>query len=165
MKRKLMTAGAGLVALALLFAPAIVAQESTSTMTGMDGMATGKVTAIDTTANTVTVDTSGGSVTYRTDSGSRYYARDGRSVELATLRVGDPVTVHFSGSTGNQVVSRIDVTAEEDYRRAATADSETPTVAENRLPATASSLPLVGLVGLLLIGGALAIRVGIRFLS
>jgi len=117
---------------------------------GMDGTVTGKVVAVDGPAGTMTIETPTSTVTYRTDSGSRFM-HEGKTVMLTSMKAGDRVTVYFKGAGDNPVVTRAEVLSRE---------SET---AQN-LPATGSSLPLVGLLGVVLIVAAGAIRVGLRSL-
>jgi len=154
------TATALLVALALLVRSAALAQEpATATPTDkpaataeMQGSATGKVVSMDDETGTLTIQTSTGTATYRTDANSRFTS-DGRSVELASIHVGDRVTLHFEGNPESPVVTHVEVFS---------AGAQTQT-AENSLPGTASPLPLVGLVGILLVGAGIALRVALRW--
>jgi hypothetical protein len=158
------------------------------------GSATGRVVSVDTTANTVTIETSTGNVVYRTDTSTRFL-RDGRTVDFANLRSGDRVMVRFDGSGDSMMATRIEVQpslqagagstygspAGSSYNAPPTGtyggtpsgSPESTTVAQNRnsmndadrLPATASRLPMVGLAGLLLLAAAVVIRLGLRTIA
>lgn len=132
-----------IMALALVMASAAWAQSSSAT-------ASGKVVSIDAQAGTMTVDTPTGMVTFRTDSQTMLRSQ-GDSIRLSEVRVGDRVTITYTGDADNRLASHIDLKPA----------SEMTASAEN-LPRTASTLPLVGLAGILLVGAALLVKVATR---
>lgn len=91
-----------------------------------------------------------------TDAGRRMtFALDPATAPGRTFTPGERVSVQYhsqSGGTVNQIASITVPPAEVTRRDPTTRDS-------SRLPATASALPWIGLLGLLAAGGAVAVRV------
>jgi hypothetical protein len=70
-----------------------------------------------------------------------------------SFKVGEKVTVHYQTATSGTVHQAVRVAS---AQTAVTPDNDEDT---RRLPATAGTLPLIALLGLFAIGGAVALRV------
>jgi hypothetical protein len=81
------------------------------------------------------------------------FALDPETSEVASFTVGERVSVRYRTSSSGTVHQVASIAVEPP----AEVDEETSL---DRLPATASSLPLIGLLGLLSLGGAAALRLG-----
>lgn len=81
------------------------------------------------------------------DAGERMtFALDPETSEVASFTAGERVTVRYRTSSSGTVYQAASIAVE-------------PPAEVESLPATASSLPLIGLLGLLALGGAAALRV------
>jgi len=108
---------------------------------------TGRVSSVDLSGNRATIDTPSGSRTFELGTDTRILARDG-STELSSIRTGDQVRVQLASDA--RTANRIEFVTD-----SATDGTRT---ADRQLPRTASALPLLGLIGLGMIGAALALR-------
>jgi len=87
------------------------------------------------------------------DAGERMtFALDPETSEVASFTAGERVTVRYRTSSSGTVHQAASIAVEPP----AEVDEETTL---DSLPATASSLPLIGLLGFLALGGAVALRV------
>lgn len=123
---------------------------NTPMTTGMVGgsTVTGRVTSVDLSGNRATIDTPSGSQTFELGTNTRILARDG-STDLSSIRTGDRVRVQLASDA--RTADRIEFVTD-------TATEGTMTAERRELPRTASPLPLLGLIGLGMIGAALALR-------
>jgi hypothetical protein len=86
------------------------------------------------------------------DAGERMtFALDPETSEVTSFTAGERVTVRYRTSSSGTVFQAASIAVEPPVE----VDEETTL---DRLPATASSLPLTGLLGLLALGGAAALR-------
>ncbi|HZI93828.1 MAG TPA: DUF5666 domain-containing protein [Patescibacteria group bacterium] len=70
---------------------------------------TGRVTSVDSMANTFTVETSSGTYTFKTTDQTMFMQRDA-TTQFAELQVGDQVRVIFSGEGLNLTATHVDTT-------------------------------------------------------
>ncbi|HVS66020.1 MAG TPA: hypothetical protein VMT85_21250 [Thermoanaerobaculia bacterium] len=129
-------------ALALVLAGAATAQQAQpAQQTSSAESAALETTTEETTVSGTVVSATSTELVVDTDAGTRMtFALDPTST--TRFAVNERVTVSYHSETGGTVHQAVRVDAD-----------------EPRLPATAGSLPLIGLLGLLAVGGAVAVRV------
>lgn len=115
--------------------PVTPAPEATTALATSESQISVSGEVVSTTSTELVIDT---------DAGERMtFALDPETSDVSTFTVGERVTVRYRSSSSGTVI------------QAASVAVEPP----DRLPATATSLPLIGLLGLLALGGAAALRV------
>jgi LPXTG-motif cell wall-anchored protein len=110
---------------------------------------TGRVMSVDVPARTVTLETNAGSRTYALGTDAQIVTRTG-STDLDMISTGDRVRLTVGSDARS--VSRIEFVPGD------MGTTGTVAAARDTLPRTASSLPLLALAGLAMIGGAFLIR-------
>ncbi len=136
------TAGLLALAIALTIGSVALAQEPSLTFTG-------RVMSVDTQAHTFTIDTA--KMTFTTNDQTTY-TRNGEVAHLEDLKVGDHVKVIQTGDGSPRVASRVEIKSSDER------------AANRRLPRTGSSLPLIGLAGLVALGLGVGVRQAARWL-
>ena len=158
-----------LAAAAALMIGSLAAADTTTPMS-----VTGKITSIDTTTGRFTVEeTNGTSVTYDT-TGNTSYMQEGRTIRIGDMKVGDQITVKATGNPDQRVAmsvayarpsSMAPMPNNNNYNGApGTMANNNPDRLNDpdRLPRTGSSLPLLGLAGLVLLGAGTAMKLASR---
>jgi hypothetical protein len=93
------------------------------------------------------------------DSGSRMtFALDPNTTPATSFTAGERVTVKYHSSSGGTVYQAASITVDPPTEIEREVD-EVSTPFNERLPDTASVLPLIALVGFLAVGGAVAVRI------
>jgi hypothetical protein len=128
-------------------APATPPGSMTVDMTNPEISVSGKV--VSSTSTQLTIDS---------DTGERTaFMLDPKTAPATTFTVGERVTVQYQRTSDGTVYQATSITVEPPVKvEAQVAEVTTPAPAP--LPATASGLPLIGLLGLLAVGGAVAVR-------
>ena len=94
-----------------------------------------------------------------TDAGGRMtFALDPATAPATTFTPGERVSVQYHTASGGTVHQAASI-AVEPKAKVASPETEPPTADSPRLPETASNLALIGLLGLLVAGSAVAVRV------
>jgi hypothetical protein len=128
----------------------------------------GRIVEIDSAAQTMVIESDTGTRLNLVADPQTVILQANDSKRLADLRTGDRVRVSYTTAAGTNTATDIDIVmvasppASDTYaRNTNTADMDRDTAYEgaDRLPQTASPLPLVGLVGVLLLGLGIAVRV------
>ena len=125
---------------------------STGSGSAMPGatVVTGRVTSVDVAGQSLTVDTTTGSQTFSLGTNARIETRLGSS-EFSDIKVGDRVRIEPM-SVGSTTANRVEfVTGGPNPQRQAS-------MRRGELPHTGSSLPLIGLMGILMVGAAFLLR-------
>jgi hypothetical protein len=95
------------------------------------------------------------------DAGQRMsFALDPNTIPTATFTVGERVTVKYHSMSGGTVFQAANIVVEP-QTEVEPQDVEVVTPDSPQLPETASELPLIGLLGLLAMGGAVVTRVAL----
>ncbi|HUP24407.1 MAG TPA: hypothetical protein VNB06_15855 [Thermoanaerobaculia bacterium] len=147
-------------ALALAFAGAATAQQAQPAQLQPSSA---ESAALETTTEEATVSGTVVSATstqlvINTDAGTRMtFALDPTST--TRFAVNERVTVAYHTETGGTVHQVVRVAATQPAAVTPRADTDSRDYDSARLPATAGSLPLIGRLGLLAVGGAVAVRV------
>jgi hypothetical protein len=128
--------------------PATPAGSMTLDMTNPEISVSGKV--VSSTSTQIAIDS---------DTGERTtFILDPKTAAATTFAVGERVTVQYHRTSDGTVYQATSITVVPPVKvEAQVAEVTTPAPAS--LPATASRLPLIGLLGLLAVGGAVAVRV------
>jgi hypothetical protein len=112
----------------------------------------------ETTVSGTVVSATSSQLVINSDAGTRMtFALDPTSTTRFT--VGERVTVDYHTETGGTVHQAVRVAAAQPAAVTPRADTDSRDYDDDSLPATAGSLPLIGLLGLLAVGGAVAVRV------
>jgi uncharacterized protein DUF5666 len=130
-----------------IVSPGSTTTGTTATTTVSSSTVTGRVTYVDASGRRATIDTPTGSRTFTLGPDARILARDG-STDFASIRTGDQVRVQLTSDS--RTISRIEYVDD--------GNANETTASRQQLPRTASPLPLLGLLGLGMIGAALALR-------
>ncbi|MDH3420368.1 MAG: hypothetical protein OEQ25_16740 [Gammaproteobacteria bacterium] len=130
---------------------------------GLLSTVTGRVENVGTVSRTLTVrgDQSGERFTYAVPEGVRFTI-GGQNARLGLLQVGDDVVLRFTEEGGQRQAARVRVPQPVTplaQRQPAPAGAVAQTAPRTQLPRTASSLPLLGLFGLLSLLAAVSLRV------
>jgi hypothetical protein len=130
--------------------PAAPPETTTLAATSTDISVSGKV--VSSTSTELAIDT---------DAGQRMtFALDPKTTPVTTFTVGERVTVQYHSTSGGTVYQAASITVEAPVPvKVETQVAEVTTPASPRLPDTGSALPLIGLLGLFAVGGAVAVRV------
>jgi hypothetical protein len=93
-----------------------------------------------------------------TDAGKRMvFVLDPATTPATTFTVGEHVAVKYHSTSGGTVYQAANVTVE--TARTEPRENDSTSADTSALPSTASALPLIGLLGLLALGGAVAVRI------
>jgi len=129
-------------------APATPAGSMTLNMTNPEISVSGKV--VSSTSAQIVIDS---------DTGERTtFILDPQTAPATTFTVGERVTVKYPRTSDGTVYEATSITVEPPVKVEAQV-AEVTKPAHATLPATAGNLPLIGLLGLLAVGGAVAVRV------
>jgi hypothetical protein len=94
-----------------------------------------------------------------TDAGQRMtFALDPAITPAKTFTAGERVAVKYHSSSGGTVYQAASITVEPKTEVEPPVGSVTTSASDDRLPRTASALPLIGLLGLLAMVGAVSVR-------
>jgi hypothetical protein len=145
----------------LLIAGAVAAQVVETTPPAAPATTTLAATSTEISVSGKVVSSTSTELAIDTDAGQRMtFALDPKTTPATTFTVGERVTVKYHSTSGGTVYQAASITVEPLVPvKVETQVAEGTTPASPRLPDTGSALPLIGLLGLLAVGGAVAVRV------